>query len=71
MYCYGDRELVENIMDPARWLCFWYRDMCLDAERRGLVAINRTLDENPPFWWETSQVVLTARGQELWDSRKQ
>ena len=70
MIHYNDRELVENIKDPPRWPWFWFRDMSLDAEQRGLVAINRAPDENPPFWWDNIQVVLTAKGQELWDSRK-
>ena len=70
MYHYNDRELVENIMDPTAWLYFWYRDMVLDAEQRGLVTVNRAPNENPPFWWETSQVCLTASGQGLWDSRR-
>jgi len=70
MYHYNDGELVEKIMDPTAWRWFWFRDMCLDAEQRGLVTINRSPDENPPFWWAPSQVVLTAKGQELWDGRK-
>jgi hypothetical protein len=73
VYWHSDRELVEGIVERIQarsFLWFWFRDMCLEAERRGLVAIAVASDGSSPFWWDTSRVTLTQAGQGLWDTRR-
>ena len=67
MYHLSDRELAEGIAEHVagtrRTLGFWFRYMCEEAEKRGLATIDRKPDENPPFWWDYSQVKLTEMGR--------
>ena len=67
MIHYQDKELADNIRSHINasnsFTYFWFRDMCLDAERRGILSINK--NESQPFWYDTSQVIFTEMGQKL------
>ena len=54
MYWFGEIELVEQILEWQKegipYLWFFYRDVMLQAQERGLIKI--IVDsEDRPFWW--------------------
>ena len=52
MYTYSDGELNGEVCKCYRkehpW--FWYRDVLLQAEQRGIIRITKEKD-GKPFWW--------------------
>ncbi len=51
MYTFSDGELIGEVCRCYReehpW--FWYRDVLLQAEQKGIIRILR--NEVKPFWW--------------------
>ena len=52
--------LIENIKQWKEFgakdvMWFWFRDLCEEAERRGLIRIKRTAPDDP-FWWRASEL---------------
>lgn len=76
MYTFTDTELAEMIddwsRDYSRVLWFWYRDVILQAQDRGLVkVISHT--EDKPFWWRSfgESIELSDRIKEIIERNRQ
>jgi hypothetical protein len=46
-------QWVEFGVNDVPWS--WFRDICEEAERRGLIRIIRS-GSNDPFWWRMSEM---------------
>lgn len=70
MYTFTDTELAEMIdqwsRDRSNILWFWYRDVILQAQERGLIKIIAHTEENP-FWWRlfADSIELADRAKEI------
>jgi hypothetical protein len=56
MYCLGDNDLAELVDERSRGVSvvsfWWYRDVILQAQERGLVKVIAHTEEKP-FWWRS------------------
>lgn len=69
MFHHTNKDLVERVMahiaGSQKMPWFYFRELCLDGEQRGLIEIRGRDEENPPFWWDAGQrVSVTEAGKE-------
>ncbi len=70
MYYFSNTELAEMISewskDTSKVTWWWFRDIILQAQERGLVKVIAHTDDKP-FWWRTfaESIELTDKVKEL------
>jgi hypothetical protein len=73
---YSDTELAEMVnewsLDKSHIMYWFYRDIILQAEERGLVKVVANT-EDKPFWWRSFEesIELSDRIKELIEKIKQ
>ena len=76
MYYFRDNEIADMVdewsRDRSHTLWWWYRDIMLVAQERGLVKVIAHT-EDKPFWWRTfaESIELADKIKELIEKNKQ
>lgn len=73
MFHHTNKDLVERVMahisGSQKMPWFYFRELCLDGEQRGLIEIRDR--DDLPFWWDTGErVSATESGKECVKDRE-